>query len=76
MFWRTDGPRTNYGDVSLKTLLRDPRVQGGWHCHLLPNGNPDAPFEQMYRLNSEEVDQLATWAENAALGRNRSWIAA
>lgn len=55
VFWRVDGPQANYGDVPLRTLLTDSRVQGGWHCHLLPNGDPDVPFEQMHRLKAEEV---------------------
>ncbi|MFT3815248.1 MAG: hypothetical protein QM740_18020 [Acidovorax sp.] len=76
VFWRVDGERAKYGDVPLNVLLRDARVRGAWHCHLLPNGDADAPFEQMFRLTSQEVEQLATWAQSAALGRVESLVAA
>lgn len=76
VFWRVDGVCANYGDVPLKVLLLDLRVRGSWHCHLLPNGNPDVPLEQMYHLTFDDVALLANWAQNAALGRVESLVAA
>ncbi len=72
VFWRVDGQRESYGEVALKVLLCDLSARGGWHCHLMPNGDPDVPHEQMFDLTLEEVAQLATWAQNAALGRVES----
>lgn len=76
VFWRVDEACMSYGDVELRTLLRDPRVRGGWHCHLLPRGNPDVPYEQIFCLSSEVVAALAAWAQSAALGRVESLITA
>jgi len=72
VFWRVDGEHANYGDVPLKVLLCDPRSRGGWHCHISPHGDPDVPYEQMFRLTREDVALLANWAQNAALGRVES----
>ena len=74
VFLRVDGELASFGDVPLRTLLSDPRTRGGWHCHLLPNGDPDVPFEQMFRLTLEDVALLANWAQNAALGRVESLV--
>lgn len=76
VFWRVDGELANYGDVALKTLLCDTRTRGGWHCHLSPHGDPDVPYDQMFRLAQENVAQLANWAQNAALGRVESLVTA
>lgn len=76
VFWRVDGQRASYGDVPMQVLLRDLRVRGCWHCHLLPNGEADVPREEMFELSLEEVDRLKTWAQNAALGRVESLVTA
>lgn len=76
VFWRVDRRHENYGDVSLKVLLCDPRTRGGWHFHLTPHGNPDVPYEQVFGLSSDQGTDLATWAQNTALGRVESLVTA
>ncbi|WP_146749235.1 hypothetical protein [Paracidovorax anthurii] len=75
VFWRLDGShRTSYGDVRLKTLLRDYRGRRGWHCHLAIDGNEEAPIETMVGMTPAETAALAAWAQAAALGRAESLV--
>lgn len=76
VFWRVDGEHAYFGDVPLKVLLRNPSVRGCWHFHLTPDGEPDVPYDQAFGLSREQGMALATWAQNTALGRVESLVAA
>lgn len=62
-----------YGSVSLRELLNDPYGDKAWNGVLFPFGDLHASREnEIVMLDTGRIEQVACWAQEAALGRVES----